>query len=172
MKKKLIIGIAASVATVLSLAATAQVTSLVLSNSQDPTDLQSKNDIDKTFVIEGINDGAFRTFSLRINDDTDSYTFVSGSAIDVSTLIFSNGVFSNGNSDRGGFVLERGDQQYFFYSFDGYGTETITFPEPLRIRSGDRLVIGTRNGTNLQGELDFTFIGRDPASVTSKFSVN
>lgn len=87
--------------------------------------------------------------------------------IDASTMMLSNGYWSQGEFNEGGFFLrDSNDDTIFSYAFDEYGTESIVFPQPLKLREGDDLFVILKDRVELDTPIEFTFIGTAPRSST------
>lgn len=113
--------------------------------------------------------GTTRILSLWFSNFTngETITLTEPAALDVGTILISNGVFSTTNYAVGGFYIENAAGiPLAFFALDAYGHTSHTFDPPLPLRAGDKVIVVPASATT-NVEWDITLLGRVPGSSPS-----
>lgn len=113
-----------------------------------------------------ITTGTTRILSLYFTNFTsgETITLTSGAALDVGTILISNGNFATTEYAVGGLYLENASGiPLAFYALGGYGVTTHVLQPPLPLRAGDKVIVVPGSATT-NVEWDITLVGTVPGS--------
>lgn len=118
-----------------------------------------------------------RTIAFNVSSTEGFFQFLlpEDCDIDMGTMIISNGFWSSGDESRFGMAISRGSFQVASATSKEYGTTSVTFPKPLKLRAGVHTVVGFL-GPVSQGSpiapVEVTFIGTVPNANIDSLSVH